>query len=395
MNKKTILVASVLTLMLPALAEGAYERAFQIRTKNVLNFKNHFELHHQGENYMIHHERGCGDIGEDQPLTMILRDELDGINDRLFKEQGKECKISQAEKYNKKLYLAGRSLSTNKAEFRDENGELFRLFYPTSCENIRDLGTDPLYVFQYGFELGGGDRVFLPGNEGRCTLNHVQRVEEENVSTPDPFEGLDQKRPTTPTNLKAIPQANSVFLSWDESSDDEGIAEYIVSYALYHTEDARARDLNDSIADLPNQIRSGSSDTSMSLQNLESDEQYFFRVIAVDTSGNKSSYWSQEATAMTRSSIAERNLVPEALEVELIQENERHFHYRWQEPGNILRRHVELMVDGEVVYKNNRWPHRFVRVLKTPSRRGKKLSLKVETTDIRGLKQEDIVHFEF
>ncbi len=394
MNKKTILSILAFSLFFPALAEGAYERAFQIEATNVLDFRNHFEMSYQGDNYIIHHESGCGNIEEGQKLTLILRDELDGINDRLYKERGKECKISQAEKYNKKLFLDGRSLSKNKAEVRDEDGRALRIFYPEACDGVRNLDEDPLYVFQYGFELNGGDRIFLPGNEGRCTLNHVQKIE-ENIEVVDPFEGLDQKKPTTPSNLKAIPQTDSVFLSWDEAADDEGIAEYIVSYALYHTEDARAREISDPLPDLPNQIRTGSTDTNMSLQNLESDEIYFFRVIAVDTSGNKSSYWSQEATATTRSSIAERNLLPERIKLELIQENERHFHFRWEEPGNILRRQVELTVDDKVVYTNTRWPHRFVRVLKTPSRRGEKLSLKVETTDIRGFKQEDIVHFEF
>jgi len=392
MKNKTSLILGLLTVIFAPAAMAAYEYSVRITATDVVDRKNNFLIERQGETFLIHHERGCGDVVEGDQLSLIVRGELDGNQDFLKKGTDRTCVVDQAEIITDTMQVSKVSTADTNTKIMDGNQE-YRIYYSERCHALKGLNGQDVYIRKYGYELRAGDMIFLPNGEESCSLLTVQPI---NPLPPDPVPhpGVDIKRPSSPTNVRAIPTKSAVYIYWNPSTDNEGVSHYIVNTSLYHMEDASVREpVGPAVLD--NEIPTSDNTPSMRLTGLQSDELYFFRVLAVDTSGNLSSYWSQEATAMTRSSIAEISLKPIPIRIFEPQETDRSFLFRWNNIPGSSTYTVILEVDGERKYINTNWNQNYIRILKKLERKGKDLKLIVRTLNTRGQRLEDTIEFSF
>jgi len=372
---------------------ASYEYTVRITATDVVDRNNNFLIEHDYETFLIHHKTGCGDVVEGDELMLVIQGNLDGNNDILRKSISKSCIIDQAEPITNTVRVSKVSSSNTTTKVIDNDGQEYRIYYSERCHALRGLNGQDIYIKKYGYSLRAGDMIFLPGGGESCALTTVQPITPLPPKVaPDP--NIDIKRPTTPTHFRAIPTKSAVYLYWDPATDNEGIFHYIVNSSLYHTKDARVREPV-GLSVLGNEIVTPGNTPNIRLDNLESDELYFFRVAAVDTSGNKSSYWSLEATAMTRSSIAEINLSPIPLRIFEPQETDRILLFRWNNIPGSATYTVIFEVNGERQYVNSNWNQNYIRILKSPERKGQDLKLTVRTLNARGKRLEDDVVFNF
>lgn len=387
-----LLLASV--MIAPSLVMGSYERAIRIVAKEVVDHQNNFLLiEHADEPWLIHHKTGCKDVEEGDELTLVINGELDGTRDELWNGDFSNCVVDQAERITGKLRVTTVSSADTYTSVSDD-GTPYLIFYSERCKAMKGLNGWDVYVRKYSYdkELSPGDKFFLPGAGEFCTITHVH---EEGVAPPEPEPVVgDVKRPTTPTRFRAIPTTRAVYLYWDAAKDDSGISHYEISASLYHVDDEVARDPSEKPQEMPGVIKTETNKASYRLTNLEPDELYFFRVIAVDTSGNKSSYWSEEARAFTKSSIAQRTAETTPLRLYQAQETNDSFLFRWNDIAG-AKYSVVLEVDGERVFTTSDWRRRYIRILKTPARKGKEMELTVRSLNFRGQILQDERTFRF
>lgn len=393
MIKRLFFLSAAVALLTPALALGSYERAIRVTATDVVDYMNNFILvQGYGEQYLIHHKTGCGKVTEGTELTLVIRGELDGNQDELWKGNYYNCIVDQAEPITGTLTVTTISSADTYTSVSD-NGQPYRIYYSERCKAIKNMNGREVYVHKYGgSKLQAGDKFFLPGMGEMCGITYVQS-EVYDFPEPKVVEG-DIKRPTTPTHLRAIPTTSAVYLYWDEAEDNVGISHYVISASLYHRDDPVARDPEVKPQEMPDTFPTETNKNSLRIDNLEPDELYFFRVIAVDTSGNESSYWSEEATAFTKSSIAQISLENTELRLFQAQETPYSFLFRWTNlPG--YKFSVVLEVDGERVYTNSNWQQSYIRILKKPERKGKELELMVRGLNYRGIVQKATAQFGF
>lgn len=381
-------------IIAPSLAMGGYERAVKIVAKDVVDHQNNFILFEDnGEQWLIHHQTGCKDVEEGDNLTLVISGELDGNQDVLWNGDYSNCIVDQAELITGKLHVTTVSNSDTSTSVSDD-GTPYLIFYSERCKAMKGLNGWDVYVRKYSYDktLREGDKFFLPGAGEFCTITHVTP---EGIAPPQPEPVVgDIKRPTTPTHFRAIPTTSAVYLYWDESFDNAGIDHYEISASLYHVDDEVARDPSAHPQEMPGVFPTETNKPSYRLDFLDPDELYFFRIIAVDTSGNKSSYWSEEATAFTKSSIAERSVETSPLRLYQAQETDYSFLFRWNSIAG-AKYSVVLEVDGERVFTSNDWRQQYVRILKKAERKGKKMELTVRSLDYRGNILQDSRTFSF
>jgi len=386
-----IIVATV--ILAPAFVMGSYERAIRLTATNVVDYQNNFLLlENNNEQYLIHHKSGCGKVVEGTELTLVIRGELDGNRDELWRGNYYNCIVDQAEMITGTMTVTRVSPVDNYTSVSD-NGTPYRIYYSERCSAMSGMNGRNVYVRKYGgTQLRAGDKFFLPGAGEMCSITYVMP---EGIAPPEPEPVVgDVKRPTTPTHFRAIPSTSAVYLYWDASDDNEGISHYVISASLYHMDDPVARDPSVKPQEMPDTIKTETNRPSFKLENLEPDELYFFRIIAVDTSGNESSYWSEEATAFTKSSIVQMTLENSELRLFKAQETPYSYLFRWNNiPGT--KYSVVLEVDNERVFSSNSWPQTYIRILKKPERKGKEIELMIKSLNYRGVSQKATAKFSF
>jgi len=393
MIKKFFSLTLVILLLAPTLAFSSYEQARRVIAQNVVDHQNNFLLiESNGETWLLHHRTGCGSVKEGDVLTLVIRGELDGNRDEMWKGDYASCVIDQAEPITGTLQVLTISPADTYTMVSD-GGTGYRIFYSERCRAIQNMKGRDVYVQKFnGGKLNAGDKFFLPGAGEMCAITYV---EPEVPMAPEPEPpATDVKRPTTPTHIRAIPTTSAVYLYWDKAKDDGGIAYYVISASLYHRDDPVARDPEVKPQEMPDTFRTESNKNSLRIDQLEPDELYFFRVIAVDNSGNESSYWSEEATATTKSSIANISLKNDTLRLFQVQETSDSFLFRWNNISG-TKYSVALEVDNERVFADSEWKQNYIRILKTPERKGKKLELIVRSLNYRGLTQKAVAEFSF
>lgn len=392
--KKILLLSLISVLLVPSVALSSYEQAKRVIAKEVVDHQNNFLLiEANGETWVIHHKTGCGSVKEGDSLTLVIRGELDGNQDEMWKGDYANCIVDQAEMITGTLRVTTISPADTYTSVSD-NGTPYRIFYSARCKAIQNMKGKDVYVHKFGGngKLRAGDKFFLPGAGEVCAITYVES-EDVNYTEPEP-PVTDVKRPTTPTHIRAIPTTSAVYLYWDAAKDDGGIAYYVISASLYHRDDPVARDPAVKPQEMPDTFKTTSNKTSLRVDSLEPDELYFFRVIAVDNSDNESSYWSEEATATTKSSIAGISLENSELRLFLAQETPTSYLFRWNNlPGT--KYSVVLEADNERVFISNEWRQNYIRILKKPERKGKKLELIVRSLNYRGLNQKAVADFGF
>jgi hypothetical protein len=393
MIKRFPLLIVAAALLAPSFVLGSYERAIRVTATDVVDHQNNFVLvQDYDERYLLHHKTGCGKVVEGDKLTLVIRGELDGNREELWKGNYYNCIVDQAEFINDTLTVITVSPADNYTSVSD-NGKPYRIYYSDRCAAMRGMNGYDVYVRKFGSgQIRAGDKFFLPGAGEMCSITYVLPL---GVAPPEPEPAFgDVKRPTTPTHFRAIPTTSAVYLYWDAAEDNEGIAYYVISASLYHRDDPVARDPEVKPQEMPDTFKTETNRPSFRLDSLEPDELYFFRIIAVDTSGNESSYWSEEATAFTKSSIAEISLENSELRLFKAQETPYSYLFRW---SNIpaTKYSVVLEADNERVFISNDWRQTYIRILKKPERKGKKLELIVRSTNYRGINQKAIATFGF
>lgn len=387
-----LLIIIALTLCAPTTSYAGYEIAKQVTATNVVDSLNNFILvEGNGETFLIHHQTGCGDVHEGTKLTLVIRGELDGNLDTMWNGDSQSCTVDQAELITGTMVVTTFSTSDTYTSVSD-NGKPYRIFYSERCSAMKNMGRKEVYVHKFGTELRAGDKFFLPDAGEVCGITYV---ESELFTPPEPKPDLgDVKRPTTPTHFRAIPSTTAVYLYWDAAEDDGGIAYYVISASLYHRDDPVAQDPDVKPQEMQDTFKTSSNYTRLRLTGLQPDELYFFRIIAVDNAGNESSYWSEEATAFTKSSIAQISLENELLRIYQAQETDSSFLFRWNNLSG-SRYSVALEVDNERVFAESEWNQNYIRILKKPDRKGKKLELIVHSLNSLGVDQKDTITFSF
>lgn len=393
MMKRIPLLLLAAALFFPSFALSTYERAISVTATDVVDNMNSFLLiENNDEIWLIHHKTGCGSVKEGDPLTLVIRGELDGNRDLMWKGDQTNCIVDMAELITGRLRVTTVSPADNYTSVSD-NGKPYRIYYSERCKAMRGMNGYDVYVKKYGgSQLRAGDQFFLPGAGEMCSITYVMP---EGVTPPDPTPPTeDIKRPTTPTHFRAIPSNGAVYLYWYPSRDDSGISHYVISASLYHRDDPVARDPSVKPQEMQDTFVTPTNQSNYKLEGLDSDELYFFRIIAVDNAGNESSYWSEEATATTKSSISSIGLENNELRLFQAQETNDFFLLRWNSlPGTKYT--VILEIDNERVFIDNDWRQTYIRILKKPERKGKQLELIVKSLNFRGLSQSSVAKFSF
>lgn len=96
--------------------------------------------------------------------------------------------------------------------------------------------------------------------------------------------------PTVVNGVTVIPDTNKVQLNWLPSSDNTGVAFYIIRFGF-------------DPSDLSSEIRTFDSTTAFTIEQLQEDKQYYFSIYAVDLDGNLSPQGSNLVSAVTSRSI--------------------------------------------------------------------------------------------
>lgn len=393
MIKRFLIFIGLILLISPLFAFASYQQSSVVTATDVSEGLNNFLLiQKNGEKWLLHHKTGCGPVQEGDTLTLVAQGELDGNQDTLWNGTYKNCVVDQAELITDTLRVTTVSASDTYTSVSD-NGTPYRIYYSERCKAAANMKGKDLYVQKFGGKkLQAGDKFFLPGNGEACGITYVQP---EGVAPPEPKvpEG-DVKRPTTPTRFKAVASNGAVYLSWNPAKDNEEIAYYIISASQFHMDDAVAQDPAIKPEVMPDTVKTDSNKSSIKLTDLESDREYYFRIIAVDTSGNESSYWSEETKATPKSSIAKTSLKNDLLKVSLKQKKDDSVLFEWNKiPGSLYSVIVEA--NKERVLTRDDWTKNFFRIVKKPSWKGKKMTFTVHSLDVKGIYQEDKVNFEF
>lgn len=249
MIKRFLPIIVVTAILAPAFAMSSYERAINVTATEVVDHQNNFILiENNSEKWLLHHKSGCGKVVEGTELTLVIRGELDGNRDELWRGNYYNCIVDQAEMITDTMTVITVSPANNYTSVSD-NGKPYRIYYSERCSAMRGMNGHDVYVRKYGgSQLRAGDKFFLPGAGEMCAITYVMP---QGVAPPEPparagTDGEpvtgDVKRPTTPTHFRAIPSTSAVYLYWDAADDNEGISHYVISASLYHRDDPVARD---------------------------------------------------------------------------------------------------------------------------------------------------------
>ncbi len=397
---KQIFISFLTAIVLaPYLSFASYQSSIRIEAIDLNNHKNNFiTIQKGGEKWLIHYKNSCGRIRENDSLKLVISGNLDGVRDTLWKGDIYHCEVDQAEKITGTMTVTTASPADNYTSVSD-SGKPYRIYYSTRCKAMKGLNGKEIYVHKFGGkDLRVGDKFFLPANGEMCSITYLVKEDElgeqNNKMEEKELEQTDIKRPTTPTHLHAFPRNNSVYLYWRSAKDNQKIDHYLISTSPYHREDLIAQDPDEHPQSMPDTIETETNKSSYHIENLDPDTRYFFRVIAVDDSGNKSSYWSEEVSALTKSSIAEIGLKNNKLKLSKIQETKRSFLFSWTQLKDI-KYIVVLEVDKKRVFINSRWRKNSIRILKVPNRKGRKMRLIVRSIDGRGISQKSSIDFTF
>ena len=100
---------------------------------------------------------------------------------------------------------------------------------------------------------------------------------------------------------------------------------------------------------MPNQAQT--SATNYTITGLNNNELYYFYVLAVDTSGNMSSDWSEAATATPKASaFFDKPQTPGELDLKIIHDSDYSFIIEWNFVAGTNRQTVILEADGHLFF---------------------------------------------
>lgn len=123
----------------------------------------------------------------------------------------------------------------------------------------------------------------------------------------------DTKNPSDVVNIKGTAMNGAVKLTWDEATDDTGVAGYDVHYGLNTvTETGQSYDVSKDVGDV----------TEYTVSDLENGTKYYFSVTAYDDAGNESLRWGKEIQVTPDADAAGDEEAPKVSKVEAMNEEE-------------------------------------------------------------------------
>jgi len=387
---KKLLSIVIGLLIITPLAFAYYETAeratvlyFNTVTRNVV-------IEREDEMWLLRYNGSCDNMTVGGSIVLAIRNEFDGVDDYLKTNSYYKCDIEQAEEISGTLKVDYVFNDKTQAGVTDENGEQYNILFNSSCSRILGYMYKDIFYKRYQSSLSRGDYIYLPRNEGRCPLSYVGHVEKD-IAEPEPIDpDLDVTEPSIVRDVNAIPGDGEVYLNWDEADDNVAIDHYIVSYSEY-TLDTQRYDVDD----LPN--KTDVRGENLTVKGLKNENRYYFYVLAVDTSGNKSSVWSEEVSAEPKSAIHAINPDPIRPKTEIvqIQETSLSFLFKWDKLPLHKRETIVLEADMEREFAFVNWNKNYIRILKKDTRKGKDLKLIVKQYNSRGQMFKDEFEFSF
>jgi hypothetical protein len=370
----TTLSAAILIILLMPHAKADFSYSVQI--DEVISKKSVTITYPEtGDKYLLYLKTGCGIFQKGQSVSLIVNGSLDGGNDVIKEDSIHQCVIQQADVFTHKLYVNEVFGDNMNAYVTDEKNNKYYIVYGANCKSLGGYRNSYIYAFTANDALAKSDRILIPDNGGQCSITYLESVpskENKNVTS------VQDKAPTAVTGVKAFPGNSNVFLSWNASSDDKGIDHYVVSYSKYHLDTKGMKP-----GDMTAQLISKSS--NLSVTGLENDELYYFYVIAVDTSGQTSSDWSEEVKTTPKSSIisSNNNSGSTSMNIRLALQNSVSYLIRWS-PVSGARQTVIFEINGRRDFVITDFTGNRVTIVKRADMTGKTLTVRVRAYDVHG-----------
>ncbi len=387
-NTIRLFTLSVALTLFAGIAGAAYETTQQVTIQILRKDTRNLVVQWEGSKKLLHYEGKCDEMQEGKTVSLAIRGDLNGNDDYLKINTYRSCKIDQVEEITGKLTVDYVYNGNANAFVTDEKGNQFEVQYDSRCQSMPRSFKDYIYVRQYGPLLQKNDELILSRMEGKCSVDYVWQRKKADVSQPKPTG--DVIPPGMVNDVKAVPKKGAAYVYWKKGTDNVKVDYYWVSFSPYHIDpkDYKA-------AEMPNLTKA--TGTSATISGLRNEKTYYFYVLAVDTSGNTSSSWSAEATAMPRGSISSTptSATIEKLGLHLVRESDASFLFKWNAIGGTLRTNVLLEVNGkrEAVYYD--YLKNLILIAKKESYSGKALKLIVRSYDIHGQMKEESVNFQF
>ena len=344
-----------------------------------------------GTTWLIH-SKGCwASFIEGGRANISMTNELDGYKDIIKINAYQSCSIDQAEEINSYFKIQSNNYARTEVIIEGEDGKRFRVQHGEGCTAASGFTHDTLYVRQYGKTIQKNDKLFVPKNYGSCYATYVTEIIPE-----DKEEEINGKDKTAPSNVgwaKAVPRKNGALVYWALAKDNVAIDHYIIGWQKDEIHNIKNWSTDE---DMDNQVTS--KQRNVEIENLESDEDYYFYVIAVDTSGNRSSNWSTGAHARTKSSIQEDEEAPykiPEIEIQKTLEKDKWILFEW----NFINgtRYYVVTVESEEgrVFALSDYRRNQIYIMKHDQLKGKDLTLVIKSSDFRDQKREASLKFRY
>ena len=386
--KRILLLIIGLIIAMPS-ASAAYQttekvtiKKLDFKTKNVV-----IQRRNSDQLWLLHFTGRCDEMREGKKVTLSIQGELNSNNDKIKINAYRQCDIDQAEKINAMFTVNYVYNANTNALLEDEDGNEYEIQYDWRCRSITRSFKDTIYAYLFSQKIAVGDLIYLPRNEGQCPINYIRLKKASTVKKPD--NRKDIINPGTVRSLKAIPGNSSAYLYWNKSTDNIGIDHYIISSSPY-----KLNPKDYKVHEMPNQTTT--KKTNITIDNLNNERNYYFYILAVDTTGNMSNVWSEVKT-MPKSSIAKERTSGKRSIIELrkTHESTRSFLFRWKKVPSYLRQTVILESNKNRDFVYTEWNKYYMRILKKDYRKGNSLKLIIHQYDIHEQQYTDEIEFRF
>lgn len=385
MKKLIIIIIGIILLPIITLADHT-ER---VEIESVDNGTRNIVINREDEKWLLH-TKGCKDFKNEEEIYLTIYGELDGYRDTISVNSYQKCDVDQAELITGIITPIYTYPSRTESVIKNKNGDIYNIRYGEDCRGISGYKNKDIYLYQFGNEISKYDKIFLPRNRGECYLETVDKREiKREVRKRNPKK--DTTMPRTINTVRAIPNNGGAYLYWKKGSDNIGIDHYIISYSKYEI-DTKEWEFENMVN------KTETKEINYKFDNLENEETYYFYILAVDTSGNRSSQWSNVATATPKSSISPRKTYSKSeyqLNLRKISENKSTIIVRWYRPKANERQTIILEVDGEREITSTDFQGNYFRIMKRTHRKGKDIKFTIRSYDFRGQMIEETIEFNF
>jgi len=384
---KKLIISLVIVALLSPYANASYGYTKRVTILSLNKTTKNLTIEHENKLWLIHYTGKCDELTEGGEVILSITSTLNSNGDLLKVSNYRTCPIDQAQVITGKLNIDYVYAAETNAIITDESGDKYWMYVDARCTTLPRYWKSYVYTFQGGPKIAKGDYIYLPRNEGKCSITYLDEYA-ESTSVEKP-EG-DVQSPTMVSEVTAVPEDGAVRLNWKPASDNVAIDYYIISYSPYHINTE-----NFEVNSMPNRIKT--TETSYEVTGLTNKRNYYFYVLAVDTSGNQSSDWSPEETAMPQSSITTYTppVAHEDLTISKVQETTSSFLFQWNRLPSVIRQTVILETDGKRQFVSTEWIGDSIRIDKRTDRKGKDMKLIVRQYDIHGQMFEDTIEFKF